>query len=418
MKMSKTANVSKKKKRLFSNIGFLFILSFSSQILSLVTIPYQTRVFGPGIFGKVSLAISVAAILKLVIDYGFLLSATERVAKKCDDKTGLSRIITEVSIAKLLISIMLFIGLNICLYVFDIPFEDRLLYNLYLAAYMVESLMPDYLFRGLEDMKVITIRTVCIKLFFTVMILLTIKGPDDYLVMPILLLSGNIVALCTCVIYVRKKYRLYFCPIKPNDVISTIKYSTPFFVSRIASTVYQSGNTVILGIVSANQSIVGFYSAAEKFLSLAKSLSSPIADGVYPYMVKNRDYHLIKRILSICIPVIVVLAIIVFIFASEICAICFGEEYYTAGIALRCLMPAIIVILPTYLICFPVMIPMGLSKYANLSTVVGAIIQITLLGCLVLLNSLNLYSLCIITSITEVIVFLFRLGAILLRKRL
>ena len=71
-------------------------------------------------------------------------------------------------------------------------------------------------------------------------------------------------------------------------------------------------------------------------------------------------------------------------------------------------MPAIVVIFPTYIICFPVLNSLGLSKYANFSNILGAIIQGIILCIIIISDSVNVYSICISSSFTEVIVFLYR----------
>lgn len=107
----------------------------------------------------------------------------------------------------------------------------------------------------------------------------------------------------------------------------------------------------------------------------------------------------------------------VFILAEPICIWLFGTEYAEAGNVLRCLLPILLVILPTYILCFPVMVPLGLSKWANMSNVVGMIIQILGLSILIVIGKLNIYTLCILSSTTEVMVFLFRLIVVIFYKR-
>lgn len=48
--------------------------------------------------------------------------------------------------------------------------QDVLLYELYFLWVFINSFLPDYLYRGLEEMSIITYRTVAIKFFFTAMI--------------------------------------------------------------------------------------------------------------------------------------------------------------------------------------------------------------------------------------------------------
>ena len=196
------------------------------------------------------------------------------------------------------------------------------------------------------------------------------------------------------------------------------KDSAQFFASRVASTVYQASNAVILSAIYGSGSpVIGYYTSADKVVALTKAASSPVADSLYPYMIKNKNYKLIKNILLLAMPVITVGVAVLGIFSGEICVWVFGEEYYEAGKILRLLLPFVWVVLPNYILAFPVMVPLGLTKYANLSNVVGLGVEVISVGAFALMGCLNVYTLCIATSITEVVVFLFRLICVLRRMR-
>ena len=158
--------------------------------------------------------------------------------------------------------------------------------------------------------------------------------------------------------------------------------------------------------------VVGFYSASEKFLSVSKSIVSPIADSLYPYMVKNKDFRLVKKILLTTTPFIVVGAAVLYIYANQICEFVFGPSYVEAGMIVRCLLPAIMVIFPSYVICFPVLVPLGLSSRANFSNFIGLCVQLLALIILVVTDYFNVYTMCLATSAAEVSVFIYRLSVI------
>ena len=117
-------------------------------------------------------------------------------------------------------------------------------------------------------------------------------------------------------------------------------------------------------------------------------------------------------------PIITIGVLVVFWLAEPICVWLFGAEYAETGNVLRCLLPILLVILPTYILCFPVMVPMGLAKWANISNIIGMIIQISGLVILIALENLNIYTLCLLSSTTEVIVFLFRFSVVILHRKL
>lgn len=65
--------------RLLKNTIYLYVLSFSTQLLYLITIPYQTRVLGAQNYGYIGFAVSLMSYVQLILDFGFILSGTESV---------------------------------------------------------------------------------------------------------------------------------------------------------------------------------------------------------------------------------------------------------------------------------------------------------------------------------------------------
>ena len=82
----------KKNRKLMENTIMLYILTFSNYFFNFITIPYQTRILGPEIYGKIGFALAFATYFKLFFDFGFILSATESVSKNRDNKYWLQSI--------------------------------------------------------------------------------------------------------------------------------------------------------------------------------------------------------------------------------------------------------------------------------------------------------------------------------------
>ncbi|MGL4453003.1 MAG: oligosaccharide flippase family protein [Sarcina sp.] len=391
-----------KKSMLLKNTFMLYLLQFSTYFFSFITIPYQTRILGIDKYGEISFIMSIMMYFQLFIDFGFILSGTEQVAKNKNDKRELSKIFTIITISKILLTTISF------MIVFIVGGEKKYIYILFLIGVSLNSLLPDYLYRGLEIMKAITYRTVLVKLFFTIMIFIFLKAPEDYFIIPILNIIGGGSALLIAYIHIKTKLKIGFVTIDKEALLKTIKSSSTFFYSRIASTIYGSSNIVILGFIDKSGLLVGLYSVADKLIGTIRSGLSPIADSLYPYMIKTKNFKMIKKVLKTCIPIMLLVTGIIFIFAEQICIFLFGEEFREAGNILRALAPIIVIILPNYLLGFPVLGAMGLAKKANTSIIVGTIFHILMMIFLYLINSLNPITIAISTTCTEFIILVYR----------
>lgn len=398
--------------RLAKNTGFLYLLSLSSQIVNLALIPFETRVLGSEAYGVIALAVAMSSVVTVLLDFGFILSATERTVKLVGDTRGLARLLGNVACAKAYLALAVGFVVS-ALVIFVQPFSDhRALFLLYYLAYAVSAFLPDFFYRGHEDMRIITVRTMAVKVVSALPIFFLLRSPADMWVVPALLLVGNAAAVAFSYYDIRKRYRVRSLACKYAESLGLLRVSFGFFVSRFASVFYQSMNSVLLGFAYPGQAIVGYYGAAEKFLSYSKAVSSPVADSLYPYMVRTRNYSLCIKILVVAMPLVLVAAVMAWMFAEPICLFAFGKGYEGSAELLRCLMPAIVVILPTYVLCFPMLVPMGLSRYANRSNVIGAIVQVSLVGVLFGTGSFDARALCLAASASEVSVFLYRLWAV------
>lgn len=405
-------------KRLLSNTGFLYLMTISVQILNLLTIPYLTRVLGPAVYGRIGLAQGYMSYVQIILDFGFILSATQMISEHSNDKKVASMVIASVSTIKLFLTGIVAI-VFVLLYVFE--FFDKsnaMIIFIYLIAYLFNALLPDYYYRGIEDMKITSIRTVIIRVLFTILIFVCVKNQRDYIFVPLSFLVGSIVALLFSVIDIKVRYKIKLIVPQMAHIKALFKTSIPFFVSRFASTFYQALDVIILGRVYGSAPVVGYYTSCDKAITLSKMASSPIADSLYPYMLKNKNFKLVKKILLLCMPIITGGVILIAIFAEPLCVFAFGKEYAGVGNVLRLLLPIAWVILPTYIIAFPVMSPLGLVKYANRSNIIGMFIQISGLIILKFVGVLNVYTICGLTSLTEVSVFVYRLLTVMLRKKL
>ncbi|WP_404284503.1 oligosaccharide flippase family protein [Exiguobacterium aurantiacum] len=408
-----------KKSNLMQNTLMLYILVFSTYFLNFITIPYQTRILGPEYFGKVGFALAFMMYFQLIVDFGFILSATETVSKHRQDKLIISKVLTSVTIIKGILSVGAFVILMIIIN--TVPFfkAEKILYILTYFSVVSASFLPDFLYRGMEQMKIITVRTVVVRTFFVMMIFIFLKEKDDYYLIPLLTLVGNTVALFVIYYHVIKYLEIKFIRVNKEFIWKTLKKSSFFFYSRIASTAYTATNTFFIGVFyTPNSAIVGLFTSSDKLITTAKSIFSPIADSLYPYMVRNKDFKLLKKILLLIMPPVIIGTTFVGIYAEEFCALILGEDFREAGKILRYLMPIVTMSPLVYILGFPTLSPMGLAKHANLSVIFAAVIHIVGLISFLWLDIISIRNICYLTVFTQLYILLHRLQVVITNKNI
>ena len=83
--------------------------------LGLVTVPYQTRIMGAEIFGKLNVAAAIMMYFQLLMDFGFILSAVAKISRHRDDPQVLSKVLTCVTWAKALFFAVSLLVVELCI---------------------------------------------------------------------------------------------------------------------------------------------------------------------------------------------------------------------------------------------------------------------------------------------------------------
>lgn len=405
--------MNNRKKLLLKNTIMLYALRFSTYFFSFITVPYQTRIMGKEIYGKIGLATALMMYFQLFLDFGFLLSGTEEAAQSKDDKKKLCGIFSSITVLKIGFSIISVVVLYFICCMFPQYKKDQTLYMLFLIQAIIASFLPDYLYRGMEDMTSITYRTVFVKALFTVLIFFVLKKPEDYLLVPIVSALGEFSAVVWSWIDLKVRYGIYLVRVEKNMLLIRLKKSAQFFLSRIVSTVYTATNTLILGYIDPVGGTVGLYTAANKLITTGQSALAPVSDSMYPYMIKNKDFKLVKKVLLVTMPVICIGALIICLWADPLCVLIFGKGFEGTGTILIAMMPTAILTLPDYILGFPTLGAMGMSKHANISIYVSSAVHIINLAVFFCIGELNAVTLAWLTSVATLIDVIYRLCIVL-----
>jgi len=394
-------------KKLLENTVMLYIMKFAGYLFSLLVVPYQTRVLSQEYYGGLSLALGVMMYFTMLIDFGFMVSGVTEIANNRNSKKCLSECLTCVMVLRIGLS-LLSLGILTAM-VFLIPSYTpwAAVFYTYLAAIILESLLPMFFLRGMEDMRTVALLTLLSKAAMTVLIFVFVKSDADYLLAPLMRVAGAGLSFAVAWIYIRKKYKVGLVAVSWRQLFSSAKQSFGYFVSRIASTVYRGGNTAILG-ATLSPAMVALYACPEKLMTFGMSISSPISDSLLPYIIKSHDYKSAWRMINIILPFVIIGGAIGFVWAEPIITFIFGAQYAASAGVLRAVIPIIAVTPINYILAFPVMVPMGLHKQSNIANIVGAIVYVLGMLLLWITQSISILSAAIVLMITECCVAVWR----------
>ncbi len=384
------------------NTFYLYILTASNYFFGVVTIPFQTRILGPDLFGVIAFATAICVYFNLFLDFGFLLSGTKSVSEAVKNNRDLSLLLSSIIWSKLILfCALVVIFLFITLYVNEFQQYFDVL-SLYLIVALLNSLLPDFLYRGLENMSILTYRAVITRGLFTLLIFIFLKKEEQYILIPLFQICGSFAAIVWTWLDIHNNLKINFVKTTIKDIKNVLRESSQYFLSRIATTIYNGVNTLIISF-SLPMSIVGLYTSGTKFRTLLNQIESPICDSIYPYMTRTHDFKKFFKILYIGQIAVMLICIALFIWAKEICVIVFGDKFADAGIILRLTIPIMAFGYIGKMLGFPALTPIGLQKWANLSNVIAMINQLIVLSILFVFEAVNVRNLILATIMSEYI---------------
>ena len=330
------------KKRLMGNFLSLLFLQGANYIFPLITLPYLVRVLGPEKFGLIAFAQAFIGYFIILTDYGFNLSATKEISIYRDNKEKISKIFNSVIIIKLGFMTVSFLILSFLVLTIPKFKNDWLIYFFTFGMVLGNVLFPVWFFQGMERMKYITSLNITAKLIFTTSIFIFIRKMQDYIYVPLISSLGSIIVGVLSLWIVYKNFKVNFTLPDFKGIKYQLKEGWHIFISTVAISLYTTSNTFILGLFT-NNTIVGYYSAAEKIIKASYGLLTPVSQTAYPYISKlvteskQKALNFIRKLAKLVGIGTFTLSSFLFIFATPIVNIVLGPQYQQSIVVLRIL---------------------------------------------------------------------------------
>ena len=114
-------------------------------------------------------------------------------------------------------------------------------------------------------------------------------------------------------------------------LVSAIAGAVVYFASEMATTAFGALNTVLIGAF-LSKSDVAYWSLCISMTSAVQAMYSPINNGIYPDMAKNKNLNIIKKTLKLIMPVVAAGCVFTIVVAKYALLIVGGKQYVAANV--------------------------------------------------------------------------------------
>ena len=318
--------------RLVKNTAALFIVQISTYAAPLAVLPYLSRVLSTSHFGLIAFATSFNWYFMTLVEYGFNLTATRRIAIHHEDTEKVSRIFSSVMAAKAFLTIF---GLLLMVTVVMTTPKLRPNIGLFCISYLLvvgDLLFPVWLFQGIQKMENLVWRDLGAKLLSLCLIFAFVHRDSDYLWAAGFQAGSTVVAGVVGLGTAFTSTHVRWITPAISDIVLALREGWPVFLSMAALTLTTSTNIFILGLRSGPVD-VAYYTAAYRLIVAIRALVAPAVTALYPHISRmasksheNAIAFLRKYALLLAAPFFVA-SVIMLAGASPITLILYGPKY-------------------------------------------------------------------------------------------
>ena len=394
-----------------TNFISLVLLQGVNYLLPLLSFPFLFRILGVERYGLVTFGYALMQYFVMFTDFGFNLSATKYISQHRNNLRAINAYLNSAMIGRVVLCFISFIVLLVLISTFDKFRSESTLYILFFGIIIGNVMFPMWFFQGMENMKYITIFNIVAKSLSFIPFFIFIRGPEDYLYVPICYSIGFILAglVSLCIVYYKMGMRWYITP--ASQIKCALKDSSTYFLSRASTSLFTTSNSFLLGLVCGNTA-VGYYSAAEKLYQAYNQLLSPFTGVLFPHIAKSRDVAFFKKVFY-RIAVLNILSVgLVLMLASYVLQIVYGTSDANILQIFRTLICACFVTMPSMLMGYPFLAAMGHPLFTNWTVICTSVLHITGLFILYLLHSLTPVNVAMMVVFSESLLISFRIWGI------
>lgn len=261
----------------------LAVLQAISFLLTLLFIPYLTRIVGVSAFGEVVFAQIFINYAIWITNWGFYLGATHRISSGRDNLHHVQNLYNATWFSQQFIAIIIIITTAIFFKIVPSLWEWRMFAFSGFLLIIGNVFLPIWFFNALELIKLAVILQILVKLLALFSTFVFVKGPSTaWIYLASLGISSILIGVVSLLIVrFRIKVKTEFPSF--SKVYQSLKVDFKLFLGTMASSVSATVVPLSLGWFFPAEAL-GFYNLADRAKGAAVMVLSPVTHALFPRM--------------------------------------------------------------------------------------------------------------------------------------
>ncbi|EHJ02086.1 polysaccharide biosynthesis protein [Clostridium sp. DL-VIII] len=395
-------------KSISKNAIFKAMLNLFNIILPILVIPLVTRSVGKELYGYMGYGDSLTAYFLIFASFGIYQYGLREISKVRDDKVKLRQTFTNLFLFTTVTNIvasaayMIFVGIyykNEPYFYTCIVMGFNLVFNLFYVEWVNEAL---------ENYDFIAIKTMVVRIIYSALILLFVRGQGDYLFYLYLVIGFNFINNIISFVYVKRKVRFDFSNLEFFRHVKPMLYVV---ILSNTGVLYTQLDKIMLKDSIGGTTAVGYYYMAQRIMLIINTLLLTVIQVTMPRLSnylgnesKGEYLVLLKRVIKIYFLIL---------FPASIGLLCLSKEaiYIFGGADFLGAVP-VMVVFAVYMLSIGVegvianqMIYLhGKEREDAMLVLAGGVLNLLLKFALIFAGAFNMVSAIITTLIANLIV--------------
>ncbi|MCC8102425.1 MAG: flippase [Clostridiales bacterium] len=401
--------------RLTKNYIYNSVYQLLAVLIPLLTTPYLTRTLGTTSLGIDSYVLSVVQLAEVLGTLGTNTYANREIAYVRDDREKLTKTFLEIFLLRLALCagvVLIYVGVAL-------RSEYRTVFLIQTVTLICYFFDISWLFIGMEEMKPVVVRNICVKLLVTACIFLLIREPEDLLLYVTITASGQLLGDLLMAWQGRR-----YLDIRGIGRLNVQRHIRPvllLFLPQAASSLYVLFDKTMLGLLSAQIDSVSLYDKAESLVKTPLVFATAMTAVLMPRIAnefaagrREKIKELVQGSVNFMILFFLPISFGMAVIAERFVPWYLGEAYRASITVVHILSPAILAIALSNVSGTQFLVATKETRFLTISYVAGALFNLA--GNFLLIPVFNERGAAVTTVCAEWLVTLIQFYAV--QKRL